>query len=92
MSNLDITKVKLPIVVVAAIMLQFFGIIWYISSLDSTVDNLSKALEELKGRTSMDVLEIRIKQLEATDKLLDDRIKEIQESSGGTSFSLFGSK
>tara|TARA_R110000824_G_scaffold224676_2_gene412355 strand:- start:634 stop:912 length:279 start_codon:yes stop_codon:yes gene_type:complete len=92
MSNFDISKVKLPIVVVAAIMLQFFGIVWYISSLDSTVDNLSKALEELKGRTSMDVLEIRIKQLEATDKLLDDRIKEIQESSGGTSFSLFGSK
>ena len=92
MSNFDISKVKLPIVVVVAIMLQFFGIVWYISSLDSTVDNLSKALEELKGRTSMDVLEIRIKQLEATDKLLDDRIKEIQESSGGTSFSLFGSK
>ena len=92
MSNFDISKVKLPIVVVVAIMLQFFGIVWYISSLDSTVDNLSKALEELKGRTSMDVLEIRVKQLEATDKLLDDRIKEIQESSGGTSFSLFGSK
>ena len=51
--------------------------------------------EELKGETSMAVLEVRISQLEATDKLLDEKIKEIQEeldSKQGTSFSLFGNK
>mgnify|MGYP003632149312 FL=1 len=95
MSNVDITKIKLDLAVVAFLFIQLVGIVWWLSGLDSKVDNVVAITEELKGETSMAVLEVRISQLEATDKLLDEKIREIQEeldSKQGTSFSLFGNK
>ena len=92
MSNVDITKIKLDLAVVAFLFIQLVGIVWWLSGLDSNVVAIT---EELKGETSMAVLEVRISQLEATDKLLDEKIREIQEeldSKQGTSFSLFGNK
>ena len=79
MSNIDITKIKLDIAVVGFLFIQLVGIVWWLSGLDSKVDNVVAITEELKGETSMAVLEVRISQLEATDKLLDEKIKEIQE-------------
>ena len=92
MSNVDITKIKLDLAVVAFLFIQLVGIVWWLSGLDSKVDNVVAITEELKGETSMAVLEVRISQLEATDKLLDEMIKELEEESSGTSFSLFGKK
>ena len=95
MSNIDITKIKLDIAVVGFLFIQLVGIVWWLSGLDSKVDNVQKSVEELKSQASVEVLEVRISQLEATDKLLDEKIKEIQEeldSKQGTSFSLFGNK
>tara|TARA_R110000744_G_scaffold52825_4_gene113021 strand:- start:1811 stop:2089 length:279 start_codon:yes stop_codon:yes gene_type:complete len=92
MSNVDITKIKLDLAVVAFLFIQLVGIVWWLSGLDSKVDNVVAITEELKGETSMAVLEVRISQLEATDKLLDEMIKELEEESSGTSFSLFGNK
>ena len=95
MSNLDITKVKLPIIVVAAIMLQFFGIVWYISQLDSAVDNVQKSVQELKKGTTTAVLESKIDYIENRIKQLDAQIVELKtemDDNTGTSFSLFGKK
>ena len=95
MSNIDITKIKLDIAVVGFLFIQLVGIVWWLSGLDSKVDNVQKSVEELKSQASVEVLEVRISQLEATDKLLDEKIKKIQEeldSKQGTSFSLFGNK
>jgi len=95
MSNGDITKIKLDLAVVAFLFIQLVGIVWWLSGLDSKVDNLQKGVENLMGQASVEVLEVRISQLEATDKLLDEMIKEVkknQDESSGTSFSLFGKK
>ena len=95
MSNIDITKIKLDIAVVGFLFIQLVGIVWWLSGLDSKVDNVQKSVEELKSQASVEVLEVRISQLEATYKLLDEKIKKIQEeldSKQGTSFSLFGNK
>ena len=95
MSNVDITKIKLDLAVVAFLFIQLVGIVWWLSGLDSKVDNLQKGVENLMGQASVEVLEVRISQLEATDKLLDEMIKEVkknQDESSGTSFSLFGKK
>jgi len=95
MSNLDITKVKLPIAVVAVIMLQFFAIVWYISQLDSAVDNVQKSVQELKKGTTVAVLESKIDYIENRIKQLDAQIVELKtemDDNTGTSFSLFGKK
>jgi len=95
MSNLDITKVKLPITVVAVIILQFFGIVWYISQLDSTVNNVQKSVQELKKGTTVAVLESKIDYIENRIKQLDAQIVELKtemDDNTGTSFSLFGKK
>jgi len=95
MSNLDITKVKLPITVVAVILLQFFGIVWYMSQLDSTVNNVQKSVQELKKGTTVAVLESKIDYIENRIKQLDAQIVELKtemDDNTGTSFSLFGKK
>jgi septal ring factor EnvC (AmiA/AmiB activator) len=95
MSNLDITKIRLPIALVACLFVQFFGIIWYISQLDSTVNSVQKSVQELKKGTTVAVLESKIDYIENRIKQLDAQIVELKtemDDNTGTSFSLFGKK
>ena len=39
---MDVSKIKLPIAVIFVIVAQFFGIIWYMAQLDSTVTTLTE--------------------------------------------------
>ena len=52
MSNVDITKIKLDLAVVAFLFIQLVGIVWWLSGLDSKVDNVVAITEELEEESS----------------------------------------
>jgi len=57
---MDFSSIKLPITVMAIVIAQAFGLIWYAAQLDSTVSNLSVTVSELKASmtdTSIAVIE-----------------------------------
>ena len=57
---MDFSSIKLPITVVAIVVAQAFGLIWYAAQLDSTVSNLGNTVGELKASmtdTSIAVIE-----------------------------------
>ena len=89
---MDFTKIKVPIAVVAIVIAQAFGIIWYVAQLDSTVKNLDSAIS---GMPSVVVLEADLANLKETIEYiaedsyldgvwasidaLDDRIDDIEK-------------
>ena len=57
---MDFSSIKLPITVIAIVVAQAFGLIWYAAQLDSTVSNLGSTVGELKASmtdTSIAVIE-----------------------------------
>ena len=57
---MDFSSIKLPITVMAIVIAQAFGLIWYAAQLDSTVSTLSVTVSELKASmtdTSIAVIE-----------------------------------
>ena len=57
---MDFSNIKLPITVMAIVIAQAFGLIWYAAQLDSTVSTLSVTVSELKASmtdTSIAVIE-----------------------------------
>ena len=86
---MDFTKIKLPIAVIGIIVAQAFGIIWYVATLDSTVNNLDIAVAEMQDSmtdTSIAVLEtdlgnlkITVDQIEIPEVDLDDVWESIED-------------
>lgn len=62
---MDITKLKLPIGLVIAILLQASGLIWYISGLDSSVRHLDTTVAKLKDQVENESYKTQIAVLEA---------------------------
>ena len=53
---MNLSNIKLPIGIIAVIVAQAFGIIWYVAQLDSTVTNLDASVTEIKEQaTTVDV-------------------------------------
>jgi len=49
---MDLKNIKLPIGIIAVIVAQAFGIIWYVAQLDSTVTGLDVSVAEMKETQS----------------------------------------
>tara|TARA_R100001143_G_C3345397_1_gene126479 strand:- start:605 stop:943 length:339 start_codon:yes stop_codon:yes gene_type:complete len=69
----DASKIKLPIAVIFVIVAQFFGIIWYMAQLDSTVTGLTEDVESIQ---SIDVVDELSETLEGLEERLDAIEKE----------------
>jgi septal ring factor EnvC (AmiA/AmiB activator) len=86
---MDITKIKLPIAVIGIIVAQAFGIIWYVATLDSTVNNLDIAVAEMQAsmtntsiavlETDLENLKITVDQIEIPEVDLDDVWESIED-------------
>jgi hypothetical protein len=80
---MDVSKIKLPIGVIGLIIAQAFGVIWYMSQLDSTVAQNTTAIESFEEYDSsgleeaIEDLEDRIAELETTDKLIQNEFRTI---------------
>ena len=80
---MDVSKIKLPIGVIGLVIAQAFGVIWYMSQLDSTVSNNTTAIESFEEYDSsgleeaIEDLEDRIAELETTDKLIQNEFRTI---------------
>ena len=74
---MDIKNMKVSISIVIAIVVQAFGIIWYVAQLDSTVKNLDTAVVGMQeNATTVDVavLETSVENMrERLDNILKDR-------------------
>ena len=70
---MDASKIKLPIAVIFVIVAQFFGIIWYMAQLDSTVTGLTEDVESIQ---SIDVVDELSETLEGLEERLDAIEKE----------------
>ena len=49
---MNLANIKLPITIIGVIVVQAFGIIWYVAQLDSTVRNLDTSVAEIKETQS----------------------------------------
>jgi len=66
---MDLKNIKLPIGIIAVIVAQAFGIIWYVAQLDSTVTGLDVSVAEMKETQSdvdVAVLQTEVENLKAT--------------------------
>lgn len=53
---MDLKDIKLPIGIIAVIVVQAFGVIWYMAQLDSTVTSLDATVTEIQDQaTTVDV-------------------------------------
>ena len=53
---MDLKNIKLPIGIIAVIVAQAFGVIWYMAQLDSTVTSLDATVSEIQdSATNIDV-------------------------------------
>ena len=66
---MDLKNIKLPIGIIAVIVAQAFGIIWYVAQVDSTVTGLDVSVAEMKETQSdvdVAVLQTEVENLKAT--------------------------
>ena len=91
---MDIANVKLPIAVIGVIVVQAFGIIWYVAQLDSTVSNLDSSVATIQEsvheefddadlRETIAALEERIDELETTIAIIENEYRTIMSDHGG---------
>jgi chaperonin cofactor prefoldin len=72
---MDLSNVKLSLGIVVAIIVQAFGIIWYVAQLDSTVESLTSTVDVIQEeQTTVDVAVLQ-NDIEA----LKDKIAMTQE-------------
>ena len=73
---MDLKNIKLPIGIIAVIVAQAFGVIWYMAQLDSTVTSLDATVSEIQdSATNIDVA-----LLQSDVELLKAQVIEIQET------------
>ena len=78
---MDFTQIKLPIAVIGSIVVQAFGIIWYVAQQDSAVSELQEtvvALEETVAEMS-DTLE----DIAKTQAIIDNEMRTIMSDHQG---------
>ena len=78
---MDFTQIKLPIAVIGVIVMQAFGIIWYMSGQDSAVSELQNtvsAMEETVAEIS-DTLE----DISKTQAIIDNEMRTIMSDHQG---------
>ncbi len=91
---MDIANVKLPIAVIGVIVVQAFGIIWYVAQLDSTVSNLDSSVTTIQEsvhdefddadlRETIAALEERIDELETTIAIIENEYRTIMSDHSG---------
>ena len=91
---MDIANVKLPIAVIGVIVVQAFGIIWYVAQLDSTVSNLDSSVTTIQEsvhdefddadlRETIAALEERIDELETTIAIIENEYRTIMSYHSG---------
>ncbi len=91
---MDFSNIKLPITVIGVIVVQAFGIIWYVAQLDSTVSNLDSSVSTMKESAheefdssrllaTIDDLEERIDELETTIAIIENEYRTIMSDHGG---------
>ena len=85
-TQMDISKIKLPIGIIGIVLAQAFGIIWYVAHLDSTVSESAKNISELQAQhmeATRRLVEITEKvdeqmaELEKKDALIDNEMRTI---------------
>ena len=72
---MNLQDMKIPIAVVAIIIAQAFGIIWYVATLDSTVGQLNATVEEMRQKTaetSVAVLQSEVDNIKANITKLEE--------------------
>ena len=88
---MDIKNMKVSIGIVVAIVVQAFGIIWYVAQLDSTVSNLDSTvsvMQESQATVDVAVLQTTVeglkKQLDSLETFdpsdLEEAIEELDEA------------
>ena len=78
---MDFTQIKLPIAVIGIIVVQAFGIIWYVAQQDSAVSELQNtvsAMEETVAEIS-DTLE----DISKTQAIIDNEMRTIMSDQQG---------
>jgi len=90
---MDFANIKLPIAVIGIIVVQAFGIIWYVAQQDSTVSELQEtvvALEETieeMGDSLEDVVKIQaiidneMRTISSDHSMFGDTLRELGQSS-----------
>ena len=76
---MNLSNIKLPIGIIAVIVAQAFGIIWYVAQLDSTVTNLDVSVTEIKEQaTTVDVavLQTDVENLKEKITMMDEMHSE----------------
>ena len=76
---MNLSNIKLPIGIIAVIVAQAFGIIWYVAQLDSTVTNLDTSVTEIKEQaTTVDVavLQTDVENLKEKITMMDEMHSE----------------
>ena len=72
---MDISKIKLPIGIIFIVVVQAFGIIWYMAQLDSTVSNLDQSVTHMQEEAT--TTEDRIAELETKDAIIENEMRTI---------------
>ena len=72
---MDLKNMKVPLGIVAVIIVQAFGIIWYVAQLDSTVSNLDSTVSTMQE--SQANVDLAVLQSELTN--LTEKVAEIPE-------------
>ena len=80
---MDIKNMKVMVGIIVAIVAQAFGMIWYIAQLDSTVTNITTAIESVEEFDDTELWEIidtlteRVVELEKTDSVIENEMRTI---------------
>lgn len=74
---MDLTNIKLPIGIIAVIVVQAFGIIWYVAQLDSTVTGLDASVADMQEQAT--TVDIAVLQTDVDN--LKGKIAELDEIS-----------
>ena len=91
---MNVSNIKLPIGIIAVIVAQAFGIIWYVAQLASTVSNLDSSVSTIQEsvhdefddadlRETIDALEERIDELETTIAIIENEYRTIMSDHSG---------
>ena len=89
---MDLSNIKVSLGVVAAIVAQAFGLIWYVAQLDSTVKESEKNIAELNAQHMeaarrvaelTEKLEKNVAELEKKDALIDNEMRTIMSDHSG---------
>ena len=83
---MDLSSIKLPIGIIALVIAQGFGVIWYMSGQDSAVAGLEGSVNVLEER--IEEMGVEIEELSKTQALITNEYRSIMEEPMGFSETL----